>query len=112
MAENETDRQAPETPEDARIDSLEERLRKAQQREAERTGAHRPKPDDSEAKGGRVLSYLLGGLFGGTLIGWTVDRLAGTGGVALIIGLVLGIIGGFWSIVRISTGQVPGDRDE
>ena len=112
MAENGSDRQVPETPEDARIDSLEERLRRAQEREAERTGANRPARDDSEAQGGRVLSYLLGGLFGGTLIGWTVDRLAGTGGVALIVGLVLGIVGGFWSIVRISTGKTPGARDE
>lgn len=111
MAENETDRQAPELPEDARIDSLEERLRRAQAREAERTGTNRPPRDDSEAQGGRVLSYLLGGLFGGSLIGWTVDRLAGTGGAGLIIGLILGIVGGFWSIVRISTGKTPGARD-
>ncbi|WP_265563620.1 AtpZ/AtpI family protein [Sphingomicrobium arenosum] len=112
MAENGSDRQVPETPEDVRIDSLEERLRAAQEREAERTGANRPARDTSEAQGGRVLSYLLGGLFGGALMGWTVDRLAGTGGAALVIGLILGIIGGFWSIVRISTGRVPGDKSE
>ena len=104
MADDETDRRAPKLPEDGRIDSLEERLRRAQEREAQRTGSDRPPPDKNEAAGTRVLSYLLGGLFGGGLVGWTVDRLFDTGNVALVVGLVLGIVGGFWSIIRFSTG--------
>ena len=108
MADDRTDKQASNLPEDARIDSLEERLRRAQAKEAERTGANRPPPDKNEAAGSRVLSYLLGGLFGGALVGWTVDRLAGTGNIGLVVGLILGIVGGFWSIIRFSSTQGSG----
>lgn len=115
MADEKPENGAPKLPEDARIDSLEERVRRAQAKEAERTGANRPPPDKNEAAGSRVLSYLLGGLFGGGLVGWAVDRLFDTGNVALIVGLVLGIVGGFWSIIRFSTGgqtRVGSGRDE
>ena len=108
MAEDEPDKQAPRLPEDGRIDSLEERLRRAQDREAERTGANGAPPDKNGAAGSRVLSYLLGGLFGGALVGWTVDRLAGTGNIGLVVGLILGIVGGFWSIIRFSSTQGSG----
>ena len=108
MSKDEPDKQAPKLPEDARIDSLEERLRRAQDREAERTGANRAPPDKNEAAGSRVLSYLLGGLFGGGLVGWMVDRFAGTGNIGLVVGLILGIVGGFWSIIRFSSTQGSG----
>jgi ATP synthase protein I len=91
-----------ESPQDARLDSLEERLQRAQAREAERTGQARP-ADANEQLGQRVLSTLLGGLFGGTLIGWLLDRLLGTGPWLLIIMMVLGTIGGFWSIIKLSS---------
>ncbi|MCM8557252.1 AtpZ/AtpI family protein [Sphingomicrobium sediminis] len=114
VAENEPGQDASKLPEDARIDSLEERLRRAQAKEAERTGANRKKPDKNEAAGSRVLSYLLGGLFGGTLVGYAMDRIFDTGGLLLIVGLVLGIVGGFWSIVKFSSGTMSGgsERDE
>ena len=91
-----------ESPQDARLDSLEERLQRAQAREAERTGQARP-ADANEQLGQRVLSTLLGGLFGGTLIGWLLDRLLGTGPWLLIIMMVLGTIGGFWSLITLSS---------
>jgi ATP synthase protein I len=91
-----------ESPQDARIGSLEERLQRAQAKEAERTGLAAP-ADANEQLGQRVLSTLLGGLFGGTLIGWLLDRLLGTGPWLLIIMMVLGTIGGFWSIIKLSS---------
>jgi len=93
--------QDPKSPEDARLDSLEQRLQRAQAKEAERTG-QAPKADANERMGQRVLSYLLGGLFGGTLIGWVLDRAFGTGGLLLVVGLVLGTVGGFWSIIKMA----------
>ena len=100
MAVDETG-QGPQSPEDARLDSLEQRLERAQAKEAERTG-QAPKADANEQLGQRVLSYLLGGLLGGALIGWVLDKVFGTGHLLLVIGLVLGTVGGFWSIIKMA----------
>ena len=90
-------------PEDARLDSLDERIRAAQADEATRTGRARKGADKNEQLGNRVLSYLIGGLAGGALIGWVLDRLFGTSPLLLISLLILGTIGGFWNIIKIST---------
>jgi ATP synthase protein I len=93
--------QEPKSPQDARLDSLEERLERAQAREADRTG-QAPKADANEQMGQKVLSYLIGGLLGGALIGWVLDKAFDTGHLLLIVGLVLGTIGGFWSIIKMA----------
>ena len=93
--------QVPKLPEDARLDSLEQRLERAETAEAKRTG-RAPVSDANEQLGNRVLSTLIGGLVGGTLIGWLLDRWLGTAPVLLITLMVLGTVGGFWSIIRMS----------
>ena len=95
--------QDPKLPEDARLASLDERLRQAQQDEAVRTGQARKPADRNEQLGNRVLSYLIGGLAGGALIGWVLDRVFGTSPLLLISLLILGTVGGFWNIIKIST---------
>jgi ATP synthase protein I len=102
MAENGSG-QDQKLPEDARLASLEERLRQAQAEEAIRTGQARKGADRNEQLGNRVLSYLIGGLAGGALIGWLFDSWLGTSPLLLILLLVLGTVGGFWNIIRIST---------
>ncbi len=92
------------SPQDARLDSLEERLARAQHEEAKRIG-RAPVSDANEQLGNRVLSTLIGGLVGGSLIGWVLDRVFGTGHVLLIVFLVLGIVGSFWSIIKMSSRQ-------
>jgi ATP synthase protein I len=92
---------APKSPQDARLDSLERRLGRAQVREAERTG-QAPAADANEQLGQRVLSYLLGGLLGGALIGWLLDKWLGTGHLLLVVLMVLGTVGGFWSIIKMA----------
>lgn len=109
MAENEP-WQDPRLPEDARLTSLDRRLRQAQAQEAARTGRAREGADRNEQLGNRVLSYLIGGLAGGALIGWVLDRMLGTSPLFLISLLVLGTVGGFWNIIRISN-QRPSDPD-
>lgn len=91
----------PLLPPDARLDRLEERVAEAQRREEARAGKG-PPADTNEQTGQRVLSYLLGGLLGGALLGWLFDGWFGTGHVGLVVGVVLGTIGGFWSIIRLS----------
>jgi ATP synthase protein I len=90
-------------PEDARLGSLEQRLKQAQAEEAVRTGQARSGADRNEQLGNRVLSYLIGGLAGGALIGWVLDRWFGTSPLLLISLLILGTVGGFWNIIKIST---------
>ena len=102
MAEDEPG-QDPKLPEDARLGSLEERLRQAQADEAVRTGQDRKPADSNEQLGNRVLSYLLGGLLGGAAIGWALDRLLDTSPWLLLIMLFLGTAAGFWNIIKIST---------
>jgi ATP synthase protein I len=102
MADNGPGRD-PELPEDARLASLDERLRRAEADEAVRTGKGRKPADQSEQLGNRVLSYLIGGLAGGALIGWVLDRLLGTSPLLLISLLLLGGAAGFWNIIKIST---------
>lgn len=89
--------------EDARIDTLEERLKAAQKRESDR---NRPKAQATDANyklGNRVLAELLGGLLGGAAIGWVIDRLADTSPWGLLIMLFIGIGVAFRNIIRISS---------
>ncbi|CAA9502535.1 MAG: hypothetical protein AVDCRST_MAG91-1117 [uncultured Sphingomonadaceae bacterium] len=90
------------SPEDARMASLEERLRAAQREEAIRTGGAR-KPDASYQAGNRVLADLLGGLLGGAAVGWVLDRIFGTSPGFLVGLVILGIVAGFWNIIKRSS---------
>ncbi|MBS0283268.1 MAG: AtpZ/AtpI family protein [Proteobacteria bacterium] len=100
MAENES---GPETlGEDARLKSLDERLQAARKDEALRAGAGKAADDAGYRLGNRVLAELVGGMAGGALIGWVIDRFAGTSPWALLVMLALGTIVAFRNIIRIS----------
>ena len=101
MVEDETGQNA-KSSQDARLDSLEKRLSRVQAAEAKRTG-QAPTTDANEQLGQRVLSTLLGGLFGGAVIGWLLDKWLGTGHLLLVVMMVLGTVGGFWSIIKLSS---------
>ena len=100
MAENEPG--LDPLKEDARITSLNERLAQAKSDEAIRTGEGRDKGEASYRLGNRVLAELIGGLAGGALIGWVLDRLLGTSPWLLLVLLFLGIASAFRNIIRIS----------
>ncbi len=76
-----------QTSEDSRLVSLEERLDRADYR-----------------LGNRVLAELLGGLIGGALFGWLIDRIAGTSPWGLLGMLFMGIVVAFRNIIRIASG--------
>ncbi len=88
--------------EDARLKSLDSRLKSAKQAEARRTGAGGGATDANYRLGNRVLAELLGGMIGGALIGWVIDRFAGTSPWALLVLLFLGIAVAFRNIYRIA----------
>ena len=90
--------------EDARIQSLDERLKRAEAVEQVRTGTkHTGGADENYRLGNRVLAELIGGLAGGALIGWVLDRFIGTSPWLLLAFLFLGIVVAFRNIIRIST---------
>lgn len=89
--------------EDKRLESLKERLQQADLEEAVRTGSTQQGVDENYRLGNRVLAELIGGIVGGLLIGWLLDRLFGTAPWLLLAFLFLGIIVAFRNIIRIST---------
>lgn len=110
MAEDES-RQDPEPLKDARLSSLDERLRDAKLAEAQRTGI--VKPDGDYRQGMRVLGELIGPPFGGAVFGLVLDSWLGTGHWLLLVLLFVGFGIGFRNIVRLSktppdSGSGPG----
>ena len=93
--------QDPKSPQDARLGSLDERLRQARADEAERTGRSRRVPRKGEAQGSRILSILLGYPLGSALIGWAIDAVAGTRGIWVAM-LFVGFAAAMWQVWKIS----------
>ncbi len=100
MAENEPG--LDPLAEDARLTSLDERLKRAKTDEAIRNGEARDEGQESYRLGNRVLAELIGGMVGGALIGWVVDRVFGTSPWFLLGLLFLGIAVAFRNIIRLS----------
>ncbi len=105
MTENDP---SPKPSQDARITSLDERLRRAQEAEAERTGSARKPADRNEQLGSRALSYLIGGLGGGAVIGWVLDTWFDTLPLFLLLLMFLGTAAGFRNIIKLSSRR-PAD---
>jgi len=100
MAEDEP-RQDPKSPPDARLASLDERLRQAQADEAVRTGRTERKPRTGQAQGMRILSVLVSYPLGSALIGYAIDRIAGTRGIWVAM-LFVGFGLAMWEVWKIS----------
>jgi ATP synthase protein I len=100
MAEDEP-RQDPKLPPDARLESLDGRLRDAQAAEAARTRLTRRAPLTGQRQGMRILSVLIGAPLGCALIGWVIDRFAGTHGIWVAM-LFLGFGVAMWEVWKIS----------
>ncbi len=107
MAADEPDQDPIE--EDARISSLEERLKKAQ--DGDRVRNKRGDASDKHNRlGGRVLSELIGGVAGGFIVGFFLDRWLGTAPWFLLFFLFGGMFVAFRNIYRIAnqaTKDVP-----
>jgi ATP synthase protein I len=100
MAEDEP-RQDPKLPPDARLDSLDERLRDAQAAEAARNRVDKRPSQTGQAQGMRILSVMLSYPLGSALIGWVIDRMAGTRGIWVAM-LFLGFGAAMWEVWKIS----------
>jgi ATP synthase protein I len=105
MAEDEP-WQDPKSPQDARLASLDERLAKAQAEEAARTGGQaKGAASYYRSPGYRVLSVLIGYPLGCALIGYAIDRFAGTR-AAWVVMLFVGFGVAMWEVWKISK-QAP-----
>ncbi len=89
--------------EDARIDALEARLAAAREREDTRNRPQVSGTDANTRKGNRVLTDLIGGILGGLIIGFAVDRIFDIAPVGLLVGLFFGIIVAFRNIFRMAS---------
>ena len=91
--------------EDARIDALEKRLKAAREREEQRNKPQVQGSDANYKAGSRVLADLVGGIGGGALIGWVIDRFFDTSPWGLLVMLFAGIVVAFRNIIRNSGGS-------
>ena len=106
MAAEETP-QDPELPQDARLGSLDERLRHAQQEEALRT--KKAEGDPNYRIGQQVLGHLVGAPLAGGFFGWLLDWAFGTLPVFMLLFLFVGFGVGIRNVIRISkTPPGPG----
>jgi ATP synthase protein I len=92
--------EAPKLPPDARLESLDRRLDRAQ--EAEVAKAAKVQSDPNMRIAQVVIGYLIGGPLGGGLIGWGLDSLFGTKPWLMLVMIFLGFAAGVRSILRIS----------
>ena len=99
MAENEFE-EDPKLPPDARLDSLEGRIAKAQQAEARRT--HKAAPNPTTRIWQLMFSHLVGAPAGGGIIGWGLDTLFGTFPAFFLLMLFVGFGVGVVNVLRIS----------
>ena len=93
----------------ARLEDLDRRLRALRSgpaAEPQRKAGH--SASAGAGTGARLVTELLAGVLGGLLIGWFIDRLAGTSPWALIAGLILGTAGAFNTVLREARRPVAG----
>ena len=86
---------------DPRLDSLDMQLKMVRKVEAERTGQDVP-PAKGMRQGNRVLTELIAGPAGGSLVGWLFDRWLETTPLLLLVCMFLGIAVAFRNIYKIS----------
>jgi ATP synthase protein I len=91
---------------DPRLDSLDMKLKQVRQAEKIRSADRHQVPAKGMRQGNRVLTELIAGPAGGALIGWVIDRFAGTSPAALLVCMFLGIAVAFRNIIKIS-GERP-----
>lgn len=87
---------------DDRRSRLERELqRRSDQKSAEDAGSRRPRSDASGlAMAMRVGSEFIAAVIVGAVIGWGVDRLAGSAPWGMIVFLMLGFVAGVLNVMR------------
>ena len=97
----------------ARLKSLDARLDKASADRRETAATRTRSKSDSKALG-QALRYsaeFVSGVVAGGIVGWIIDRLAGTSPWGLIVCLILGFCAGMLNLLR-AAGMVKAPRHD
>ena len=86
---------------DPKLRDLEEKLKAAKARGAQPSKKHQSKLDASIAY--RIIIDLFAGLLVGGFLGYMLDTYAHTKPFGMVIGLLLGAIGGFYTVFKSIT---------
>jgi ATP synthase protein I len=101
--------QGPASPQDARLSSLDERLKRAERAEDERKGV----PVDSRtvirAAGSQLAQNLVGMPLGGFVVGFLFDQIFGTVPWIALALMFIGFAGGVLQLMK--TGKQGPDKD-
>ena len=106
MAANGTGEE-PQSPKDARLESLDRRLDRIKSEE-DRQAEGRVSAESQrviKSAGMRILSDLIGLPFGAGLIGWLIDRWAGTTPWVMLAMLFLGFGLAVRSVLRVANNR-------
>jgi len=98
----------------ARLKSLDTRLDRAtaDRREASETRARSTSDSNAMAQGFRLSAEFVSGVAAGGIVGWIVDRLAGTSPWGLIVCIILGFCAGMLNLLRAAGKVKPARYDE
>ena len=92
-------------PEDAALDSLEERIDAARKAEAERLAKEHPQYDQARSSAMQVASMMVGYPLGGIVIGLLFDNLFDTLPWITIVLMFLAFVGACIHVVRLSKNR-------
>lgn len=103
--------QDPHSPKDARLESLDQRLDRIKAEEARQTEGRMSAESQRVIKsaGMRILSDLVGLPLGAALIGWLIDRWAGTTPWVMLAMLFLGFGLAVRSVLRVANKRPDDD---
>ncbi len=103
--------QDPHSPKDARLESLDQRLDRIKAEEARQTEGRMSAESQRVIKsaGMRILSDLVGLPLGAALIGWLIDRWAGTTPWVMLVMLFLGFGLAVRSVLRVANKRPDDD---
>jgi ATP synthase protein I len=98
----------------ARLTSLDARLDRATADRRETSAPRHRSTSDSSAlgQGFRLSAEFVSGVAAGGIIGWIVDRLAGTSPWGLIVCIILGFCAGMLNLMRAAGLMKPARYDE
>jgi ATP synthase protein I len=87
-----------------KLSEIDARLKHLKGDQSKRSGSVARAPSSGYGMAFTLVADLVGGLFGGALVGWLVDRWAGSAPLGLITFFILGALAGMWNVYRTVRG--------
>lgn len=96
---------------DARLARLSQALEKERRQSDAESRPHRPKRNDY-GQALRLSSEFAAAILVGVILGWGLDRLAGTSPWGLIVFVLLGFVAGILNVIRASGSMKTSDHSD